>query len=1146
MADDQAKPCPNDKKEQLERRSSKSRLAKQDEVEELEEEDNSPSSEASDATIVPVLNTPGGSPQSGSPQEEEVVAVEEGEEDDDNTSQTHPRVKVLVRSQALRDDSSPPPDSTGETSSSSSTTSISSPVSALTTPQESKGRLEKQGSGSSSLEIYGTSPHCLSPAGGNSPALSRDTSVEMQYTDSTGTDLEEFITMTLNKNLKDRNILLKMECDLNGFVKDQKHDYLKFPPMTSYHRMLVHRVAAFFGLDHNVDTSGKQVVVNKTPNTRIPDYKFLDHIREDFDQPKKLILKRDTGSFDDGHGRSSEKMSLADKRSKSYEEREEEYQKARERIFRTEGSSSSEGMLSLESPMSSRSSTRHSSKEDLQWREHPRAWSSTESSGYGTDTSTKFHKLSVPKASSFGETGMTVLARSDSKGSSRLSKNDSMSSVSSSLGSPMTRPPPIPSSPPLDSSSSSQSAPSPAQQQKTPSPSGHTGGPPINLEPGQQVLCLADVDTLPPGSIIIDPATGQPYRNPDGTVYRHNPTPAQQQQSQQQQPAQPPPPQLASPQGPYCYGANYQPKAPQPVLSPQQSLDPLNNPELTQRLSHMTVSPQGSLTISPQASVDQPEVTPGGQAQQQQMFMVPVQQQQQPTAVYQHPQHPQQSQPTQQQQQVYFPANQQVASGQQQAYAAPQYASQTQSQLPAQGSLEGHPVVQQHPLHLTQQSSTETQLQYNNSQNYPPVHMVQGYTAPQATHGEAYPTPQGFPTHQQPGQPQGYAIRPQAELPAAAYQQYPHVGHQHHSSGQTVMPAGGQQSQPVYYNVTSSTGNTQYVTYQPQPHEQPQAAGFRPQSPTSQQPGMQPPAQSQTYIMGTPQLAQPVTSSCGSQVVAYPSYPGVAQPQQHRAQSPPQQASSMVYSSIPGHPTQGAPRTASPPVNPVNIQYTQAVGGPQVHGYPNPTERPGQLNLREGVVPGAPVSIPHGHVTPVAAHPQPTIRPQLPAVKLRPPTNTTGDVRFVGPSIQPRIPIQPMFQQFPRFPAHMGVISKAPRGRKAWTRLSKESSQSPSTSTESEPSGSVALEVTDVQPHMKRTELEAMLEDLINQGVQLRYQLEDVNKGTSNFSVSDCTCILAIFDSECNAQTALANQSKGLGYTLRPSQRQLLQQEPLS
>jgi hypothetical protein len=34
-------------------------------------------------------------------------------------------------------------------------------------------------------------------------------------------------------------------------------------------RMIVHRVAAFFGLDHNVDKNGQAVVVTKTSNTRM-------------------------------------------------------------------------------------------------------------------------------------------------------------------------------------------------------------------------------------------------------------------------------------------------------------------------------------------------------------------------------------------------------------------------------------------------------------------------------------------------------------------------------------------------------------------------------------------------------------------------------------------------------------------------------------------------------------------------------------------------------------------------------------------------------------------------------------------------------------------------------------------------------------
>ncbi|KAF3706260.1 R3H domain-containing protein 1 [Channa argus] len=181
--------------------------------------------------------------------------------------------------------------------------------------------------------------------------LSRDSSQD--YTDSTGIDLHEFLVNTLKGN-----------------PRTQKR---KFPPMTSYHRMLLHRVAAYFGMDHNVDPSGKSVVINKTTNTRIPDQKFSEHIKDDRvdDFQKRYILKRDNSSFDREDstqavtlisdmlvrvGQSgvpdiaAKEVSIslhvcvvcpcqirmrlkADKRSKSMEEREEEYQRARERIF---------------------------------------------------------------------------------------------------------------------------------------------------------------------------------------------------------------------------------------------------------------------------------------------------------------------------------------------------------------------------------------------------------------------------------------------------------------------------------------------------------------------------------------------------------------------------------------------------------------------------------------------------------------------------------------------------------------------------------------------------------------------------------------------------------------------------------------------
>ena len=56
---------------------------------------------------------------------------------------------------------------------------------------------------------------------GTSPALSRDSSFEM-YTDSTGTNLEEFIIKTLNKNRSDRTMLLHLETDLINFIQDTR------------------------------------------------------------------------------------------------------------------------------------------------------------------------------------------------------------------------------------------------------------------------------------------------------------------------------------------------------------------------------------------------------------------------------------------------------------------------------------------------------------------------------------------------------------------------------------------------------------------------------------------------------------------------------------------------------------------------------------------------------------------------------------------------------------------------------------------------------------------------------------------------------------------------------------------------------------
>lgn len=102
-------------------------------------------------------------------------------------------------------------------------------------------------------------------------SLSRDSSTELAnggsgdvyitlgshlYTDNTGVDLQHFIVETLHRNYKDRMTLLRIEQDMIALVRDAKRTCHRFPAMSSYHRMLVHRVAAYFGMEHNVDQSG--------------------------------------------------------------------------------------------------------------------------------------------------------------------------------------------------------------------------------------------------------------------------------------------------------------------------------------------------------------------------------------------------------------------------------------------------------------------------------------------------------------------------------------------------------------------------------------------------------------------------------------------------------------------------------------------------------------------------------------------------------------------------------------------------------------------------------------------------------------------------------------------------------------------------
>ncbi|KAK6051269.1 r3H domain protein [Cooperia oncophora] len=114
----------------------------------------------------------------------------------------------------------------------------------------------------------------------NSSSLSRESSSYTDYaTDLTEMELRAFIAATLHKNPRDRSLILELEQLFIDFLNNFGEQSMKLPPVSSYNRMIIHRLAVLFGLDHNVDNSGKCVVVSKTSKSKQPSFLFTSLIQ---------------------------------------------------------------------------------------------------------------------------------------------------------------------------------------------------------------------------------------------------------------------------------------------------------------------------------------------------------------------------------------------------------------------------------------------------------------------------------------------------------------------------------------------------------------------------------------------------------------------------------------------------------------------------------------------------------------------------------------------------------------------------------------------------------------------------------------------------------------------------------------------------
>uniref|UniRef100_A0A674MYB3 R3H domain containing 2 n=1 Tax=Takifugu rubripes TaxID=31033 RepID=A0A674MYB3_TAKRU len=462
--------------------------------------------------------------------------------------------------------------------------------------------------------------------------LSRDSSQE--YTDSTGIDVHEFLVNTLKNNPRDRMMLLKLEQDILEFINDDNNQYKKFPQMTSYHRMLLHRVAAYFGMDHNVDQTGKAVIINKTGNTRIPEQRFSEHIKDErnMDFQKKFILKRDDASMDKDDNQI--RVPLQDgRRSKSIEEREEEYQRVRDRIFARESSQNVVGSYLI--------SRQSSTDSDMKCLE-PRPWSSTDS-----DSSNRTLRPPVTKASSFS--GISILTRGDSLGSNKGSQGSCKGSRS---GLPLVSPDVCP--PPSVSQSGRSLLPCPTQQPQgppqtalLPTPQQHPMGNHMiaqgeelasqfsqmtlsrqgsseNPEPPPMYQTPTVISQHPPQTSYIMATTGQPLPPPSGyqpaTGHPHPPPPPPPPSQQVMQ--APPPPQgyMQPPPPPQQIQVSYYPPGQYPssgqqyrvpqsmshqVSYPAQRTQPI--PQPTQQSGLQTMIPSQQPSYQSVMGVQQPQ-----------------------------------------------------------------------------------------------------------------------------------------------------------------------------------------------------------------------------------------------------------------------------------------------------------------------------------------------------------------------------------------------------------------------------------------------------------------------------------------------------------------------------------------------------------
>ncbi|KAL2943107.1 R3H domain-containing protein 2 [Bienertia sinuspersici] len=166
--------------------------------------------------------------------------------------------------------------------------------------------------------------------------------------------VDQFLREAL-QNPRERLSILRMEQDVEQFIQDPTRQQLEFQQLpTSYLRLAAHRVAQHYFLQSMVlldnslpDGSGSRIIVQKTSTEcRLPRIRLADipvNLPQEDNGAVKVAIKQrpQKNSHMSGGGNSGSQKA---QHAKSVEERKEEYNKARARIFNSSNHSGSTGV----------------------------------------------------------------------------------------------------------------------------------------------------------------------------------------------------------------------------------------------------------------------------------------------------------------------------------------------------------------------------------------------------------------------------------------------------------------------------------------------------------------------------------------------------------------------------------------------------------------------------------------------------------------------------------------------------------------------------------------------------------------------------------------------------------------------------------